>query len=439
LKTVSAFSNVNGGILYFGIDDDGTVVGMENPQWAIEKISEIINGRIDPKPAIHVTSEVIEGKAVVVLNVEKGHATPYYYFNGNKREAFLRIGNESVPVTSEQLNELILKGRNQTYDLLSSKYYLKDFSFSLLKATYKERTGLDFEESDFLSFELIDSNGRLTNAGLLFADRVPLRQSRVFCTRWNGIEKSSIFDDAVDDKEFSGNLLFLLNSTTDFIRNNSRMAWKKTDTGRIEKYDYAPRAYFEAVVNALIHRDYLVIGSEIHVDMYDDRLSIWSPGGMFGGGIVDEKNFFQMESRRRNPILADLFSRLLLMERRGSGLRKMIAESEKLFGYKEAFKPVFHSTRDEFRVTFWNLNYVSVDTPQVTPQVTLQVTPQVKIQKLLVFCSEPRSRDEMMKEIGIKDRNHFSENYLNPLLKTGKLRRTIPDKPRSSKQKYIAV
>jgi len=104
LKTVSAFSNVNGGILYFGIDDDGTVVGMENPQWAIEKISEIINGRIDPKPAIHVTSEVIEGKAVVVLNVEKGHATPYYYFNGNKREAFLRIGNESVPVTSEQLN-----------------------------------------------------------------------------------------------------------------------------------------------------------------------------------------------------------------------------------------------------------------------------------------------------------------------------------------------
>jgi ATP-dependent DNA helicase RecG len=90
-------------------------------------------------------------------------------------------------------------------------------------------------------------------------------------------------------------------------------------------------------------------------------------------------------------------------------------------------------------VTFWNLNYVSVDTPQVTPQVTLQVTPQVKIQKLLVFCSEPRSRDEMMKEIGIKDRNHFSENYLNPLLKTGKLRRTIPDKPRSSKQKYIAV
>lgn len=167
------------------------------------------------------------------------------------------------------------------------------------------------------------------------------------------------------------------------------------------------------------------------MDMYDNRMTIWSPGGMFGGGTVDEKDIGSMESRRRNPILADLFSRLLLMERRGSGLRKMIAETEKLFGYKEQFKPIFHSTRDEFKVTFWNLNYVSNDTPQVTPQV--------KIQKLLFFCSEPRSRDEMMKEIGIKDRNHFSENYLNPLLKTGKLRRTIPDKPRSSKQKYVAV
>lgn len=167
LKSVSAFSNGNGGILYFGIDDEGSIVGINNPQAVIEKISEIVNSRIDPKPAIHVTSEDQEGKSVVVLRIEKGHATPYYYFNGNKREAFLRVGNESVPVTSEQLNELILKGKNQTYDLLPSKYYLKDFSFSLLKATYKDKTGLEFEESDFLSFELVEPDGRLTNAGFL--------------------------------------------------------------------------------------------------------------------------------------------------------------------------------------------------------------------------------------------------------------------------------
>lgn len=212
-------------------DDEGSIVGINNPQAVIEKISEIVKSRIDPKPAIHVTSEDQEGKSV------------------------------------------------------------------------------------------------------------------------------------------------------NFIRNNSHMAWKKTGAGRIEKYDYAPRAYFEAVVNALIHRDYLIVGSEIHVDMYDDRLTIWSPGGMFGGGTVDEKDIGSMESRRRNPILADLFSRLLLMERRGSGLRKMIAETEKLFGYKEPFKPIFHSTRDEFRVTFWNLNHVLSDRLEETDHVTDHVTDYVEIKK----------------------------------------------------------
>jgi ATP-dependent DNA helicase RecG len=258
----------------------------------------------------------------------------------------------------------------------------------------------------------------------------------VFCTRWNGIEKSSIYDDAGDDKEFSGNLIFLLSSTTDFIRNNSHMAWKKTDTGRIEKYDYAPRAYFEAIVNALIHRDYLVIGSEVHVDMYDDRLTIWSPGGMFGGGIVDEKDLYQMESRRRNPVLADLFSRLALMERRGSGLRKMVAESEKLYGYKESFKPIFHSTRDEFRVTFWNLNYVSSDTPQDTDHVTDYV--EKKKKEILVFCASPKSRKEIMEYLNLSHAANFRKLYLNPLLEAEKLRRTIPDKPKSVNQKYIS-
>ena len=182
-----------------------------------------------------------------------------------------------------------------------------------------------------------------------------------------------------------------------------------TDAGRIEKYDYAPRAYFEAVVNALIHRDYLIIGSEIHVDMYDDRMTIWSPGGMFGGGTLDEKDIGSMESRRRNPILADLFSRLLLMERRGSGLRKMIAETEKLFGYKKQFKHIFHSTRDEFRVTFWNLNHVPSDGVEDTDHVTDHVTDYVEKKKkeILVFCYSPKSRKEIMNYLNLSHPNNF--------------------------------
>jgi ATP-dependent DNA helicase RecG len=131
----------------------------------------------------------------------------------------------------------------------------------------------------------------------------------------------------------------------------------------------------------------------------------------------------------KQPILADLFSRVLLMERRGSGLRKMVAETENLFGYRQQFKPIFHSTRDEFRVTFWNLNYISHDTDQVAQ----------KMKELLLFCSSPKSRQEMMDHFGLSHIRTFRETYLNPLLEVGKLRRTIPDKPRSSKQKYVIV
>ena len=150
----------------------------------------------------------------------------------------------------------------------------EDYSFTLLEATYRERTGLRFEPSDYVSFGLTDKNGYLTNAGRLLADQHIVYNSRLFCTRWNGLEKGSIFDDALDDKEFEGNLIYLLQNGSDFIRNNSKVRFAKKAQYRVDKPDYADRAVTEALVNALIHRDYIVRGSEIHIDMYDDRLEI---------------------------------------------------------------------------------------------------------------------------------------------------------------------
>ena len=86
--------------------------------------------------------------------------------------------------------------------------------------------------------------------------------------------------------------------------------------------DYPERAIQEVLVNAIIHRDYAVIGSEIHIDIYDDRIEIYSPGGMFDGSFIQEQNIMEISSLRRNPIIADLFNRVHLMERRGSGLKK---------------------------------------------------------------------------------------------------------------------
>ena len=137
---------------------------------------------------------------------------------------------------------------------------------------------------------------------------------------------------------------------SEFIRNNSKVRFVKKAQYRVDKPDYAERAVTEALVNALIHRDYIVLGSEIHIDMFHDRVGITSPGGMFGGGSIQEYDIYSIRSMRRTPVIADLFHRMKYMERRGSGLRKIVSETEKLPGYTEAYKPEFSSTATDFRV-----------------------------------------------------------------------------------------
>jgi ATP-dependent DNA helicase RecG len=181
----------------------------------------------------------------------------------------------------------------------------------------------------------------------------------MFCTRWNGLEKGSIFDDALDDKEFEGNLIYLLQNGQDFIKVNSKVRFAKEARERIDKPDYAERAVTEALVNALIHRDYIVPGAEVHIDMYDDRLEISSPGGMYEGPVIQERDIEEIKSERRNPVIADLFHRMRYMERRGSGLKKIINETSKLPGYTKELKPEFYSDSTSFTVVFKNVNYTA--------------------------------------------------------------------------------
>ncbi|MDR1084427.1 MAG: winged helix-turn-helix transcriptional regulator, partial [Deltaproteobacteria bacterium] len=182
-------------------------------------------------------------------------------------------------------------------------------------------------------------------------------QSRVFCTRWNGLKKGGLYVDALDNDEFQSNAISLLTDALKFVRHNSSVKWKKTGAGRIEMPDYPSEAVHEALVNALVHRDYMIQGSEIHVDMYDDRLEIVSPGGMPDGKRIQDLNIDEIPSIRRNPIICDLFSRLKLMERRGSGLRKIIDQ------YPVDTVPSFRSTEQSFVVTLKNLNYGKASMP----------------------------------------------------------------------------
>ncbi|WP_052746224.1 ATP-binding protein [Mycoplasmopsis canis] len=119
------------------------------------------------------------------------------------------------------------------------------------------------------------------------------------------------------------------------------------------------------MVNALIHRDYTIIGSEIHIDIYDDRIEIYSPGGMIDGSIIQEQGLYQISSKRRNPLIADIFSRINLMERRGSGFKKILNSYKIQKNYTKNLKPQFYSNESSFFIILKNLNYNS-DTTTTT-------------------------------------------------------------------------
>jgi ATP-dependent DNA helicase RecG len=272
----------------------------------------------------------------------------------------------------------------------------------------------------------------------MFSDACPLLQSRVFCTHWDGLDKSGGVDDAVDDKEFEGDLISQLMSSHEFVKMNSKVRWKKMSDHRVNKPDYADRAVFEALVNALMHRDYGVIGSEIHVDMYDDRLEVYSPGGMPDGTFIQERDIDEVPSTRRNPIIAEVFHRLDFIERRGSGLKKIKDETVNLYGYTDDFAPKFKSTQTAFHVILKNMNYGDLD--GATNQVTVQDNDQdARLESLLEFCAGPRTREEMQRHLGITNRGYFRTNILKRLLNSGQLAMTIPDKPNSRNQKYVRV
>ena len=359
LKSVSAFANGVGGSLYFGVSDDGITVGLDEPQKVAEKISELIKARIEPALKNFMLEPLhVDGQSILRLQIFSGTNTPYYYSGDGSKTAYYRIGNESAPAPAAVLNELVMKGLHQTIDTLKTDYIFSDYSYTLFEATYKQKTNLIFDRpKDYHSFGMMSDDNSLTFAGALFADQCPIYQSRVFCTRWNGLKKGGLYVDALDNDEFQTNVISLLTDSLKFVRHNSSVKWKKTGNGRIEMPDYPSEAVHEALVNALVHRDYLIKGSEIHVDMYDDRLEIVSPGGMPDGKRIQDLNIDDVASIRRNPIICDLFSRLKLMERRGSGLRKIIDQ------YPEDAVPIFRSTEQTFIVTLKNLNYGRVSTP----------------------------------------------------------------------------
>ena len=140
LKSVSAFANGLGGSLFFGIDNDGIVKGLDDVQHVCEAISSKIRDNMDPLPEVEMIPRDVDGLHILQLKVNAGHYTPYYYVGDGQRIAFVRVGDESIPASAEQMVRLVLKGSNKTFDSLHTDYKAEDYSFTILANSFKDRT-----------------------------------------------------------------------------------------------------------------------------------------------------------------------------------------------------------------------------------------------------------------------------------------------------------
>ena len=451
LKSISAFANTKGGSLFFGIDDSGNIIGLKHAQADAEFISQEITAHLDPIPEFELIPHKSEDNVVLEVKVSEGRQTPYYYYLDGTRSAFIRIGNESVQAYKHQLLSLVLKGTNSTFDAQKTSARRANNSFTILANTFVSKVGQPFEEKMLESMGLVTVDGLLTQAGVLFSDNCNAYNSKLVGTRWAGLTKTY----AINDHEYQGNLLLLLRAGVDFVNSNTNSGWVKLSDGRRNLPDYAERAVLEAIVNHLIHRDYTIVGGEVHIDIFDDRIEFNSPGGMFDGTLIQNRDISKVPSVRRNPILADVFTHLGYMEKRGSGLRKICDLSAQLDGYKAALRPEFMSEANVFYTTIKNVNYPSkeeIGVVKVGSKVGSKVGGSVKhpvniygsskrisredlINQISNFCTEWRSPDDISVYTG-KNLRYIKEKVLSAMSSKGMLERLYPDTPNHPKQKY---
>lgn len=162
LKSVSAFANTDGGSLFYGVNDDGVIVGLENPQADADFISEMIKARLDPVPEVQLIPIEHEGHTLLEVKVKAGTLTPYYYYQDGTRTAYVRVGNESVECNSQQLLSLVLKGTHMTWDSLPTQVNASKHSFIILANTFHEQTHQEWNDKYLESFGLVTPDGKLT-------------------------------------------------------------------------------------------------------------------------------------------------------------------------------------------------------------------------------------------------------------------------------------
>lgn len=342
---VLAFANTEGGTLYIGINDDGSVEGVENPDAVMLQVMNMIRDNIRPDitVAVDCSTELMENKHVVVLIIQRGVARPYYLANKGIRPAgvYVRQGASSVPASETAILQMIKESSGDIYE--EARSLNQNLTFKEAEA-YFAKKHLQFGDAQKRTLQLISADGTYSNLGMLLSDQcISIIKLAVF----EG-SKKTVFHDR---KELSGSLFKQLEDAYAYINQFNYTRSEFPGLERVDTRDYPPEAVREALLNAVIHREY-GIGGPTLISIFDDRIEFVTIGGLVKGlSLADIKLGVSM---LRNKNLANVFYRLHLIEAYGTGLLK-IDEC-----YADcAVKPQLLATDNAFKLVLPNINFAA--------------------------------------------------------------------------------
>lgn len=352
IKTVVAFANTGGGMVYIGIADNADVVGVEDADATMLRLSNAVRDSIKPDVTLFVeyTQEVMEGKIILRVQVQRGTSCPYYLANKGIRPegVYVRQGASTVPATETAILHMMKETDGESYE--EARAMQQSLTFCDAEKEFAAR-GIAFGIVQQKSLGLMNHDGIYTNLALLLSDQcVHSIKLAVF----EGTAKVQF----KDRREFTGSLLKQLNEAYDFIDRYNRNRAEIDGLHRVDKRDYPVEAVREALLNALVHRDYSFRDSTL-ISLFDDRLEFVSIGGLVRGISLDDMMLGISAARNRN--LANVFYRLMLVEAFGTGIPKIVRNYD-----GTSAKPQIEVTNHAFKITLPNINEAQVK-PTLNP------------------------------------------------------------------------
>lgn len=341
-KEIIAFANCDGGKLYIGVRDDGTVVGLDNPDGTALQISNMVRDAIKPDITMFLHYETVEenGKKIVAVDIQRGTDRPYYIAKKGMRPegVYVRQGYSAVPATDAAIRHMIKETDGECFEAMRSLN--QELTFDAVKKEFEHRN-IDFGPQQIRTLKMIDQDGLYSNLALLLSDQCA---HTIKMAVFQGTDQT-VFKDR---REFTGSLMQQMNDVYAFIDFRNQTHATIEGLLRIDTRDYPEVAVREALLNLLVHRDYSFSASAL-ISMYEDRIEFVSIGGLVPG--IELEDVMAGISICRNQDLANVFYRLQLIEAYGTGISKM------MMAYKDMLqKPVLETTKNTFKIILPNVN-----------------------------------------------------------------------------------